>query len=117
MSEPDPDIGSGAETRQHPTTTSSGERSARLHQPWRVVVAALELVAAVLLTLGACWAWRQAIVPIELPQLGGRTVTRMLGHWIVSSFVLATVAGLLVLDAVRQLVLASRTRPGRVGGP
>jgi hypothetical protein len=39
--------------------------------------------------------------------------TRWVGSWMALAFLLGTVAALLVLDALRQVVLAVRARPRR----
>lgn len=71
----------------------------------------------VLLVFAAFRAWGRAVVPIELPRLPASSgaVTRLLGSWIALSVASVTVAGLLVLDACRQLVLAWRVRRPRAG--
>lgn len=105
--EPDPRGGSDAET----PVPDEG----RVNQPWRALIAALEVVVAVLLVVAAVWSWNHAIIAIELPQLppSESAVTRMMGDWIALAVVAVTVAGLLVLDAIRQIVLAWRVRPRR----
>jgi hypothetical protein len=84
----------------------------RLHQPWRALIAAAEVLFALLLVLSAWWAWRWATMPIELPAQEGVTgvVTRMVGSWVVAAVGAVTLAGLLLLDSFRQLMLALRTR-------
>lgn len=88
-----------------------------LHRPLRAVIAAAELVLAVALAFAVVWAWRRAAVPYELSPSDNpavpRTVTRWSGPWIGTAFGLAALAGVLVLDAPRQLVLAVRIRPTR----
>jgi len=83
---------------------------ARLNEPMRALVAAGEFVLAVALGFAVVWAWRRGSVPYELPASDNPavpdTVQRWSGPWIGAAFALAAVAGLLVLDAVRQLMLA-----------
>ncbi|MBP2476016.1 hypothetical protein JOF53_004888 [Crossiella equi] len=89
----------------------------RLHQPWRALVAVAEVVAAVLLVLGAVWAWQRGLVPMELPNAKTGAppyqLTRYEGPWLGLAALLALLAALAVVDAVRQLVLAVRTRGRR----
>lgn len=94
--------------------------AARLHRPIRAVVALVELAAVVALGVAAVWAWQRVTVPYELPPSDNpavpRTVDRWSGPWVGATFGLVALAGVLVLDAVRQLVLAVRaggwrTRP------
>jgi hypothetical protein len=85
---------------------------AQLHQPVRAAVAALEVALAVALGFAVVWAWRRGSVPYELPASENPavpgSVDRWSGPWIGAAFGLATLAGLLVLDAARQLMLAVR---------
>ncbi|GAA2663282.1 MULTISPECIES: hypothetical protein [Actinosynnema] len=84
-----------------------------LHQPRRALTAAAELLGAVLLLVAASWTWDRGIrhysydAGPDLPQLES---TRYFGNWIGGAVVLGVLAGLLVLDAVRQAVLAVRTK-------
>ncbi|QGK72458.1 hypothetical protein GIY23_20920 [Allosaccharopolyspora coralli] len=79
----------------------------RLNQPWRAGLAAVECVLAVALVLFAVWSWSAGKVPIVLPgPEGTEVVTRLLGSWLALSVAACVAAGLLVLDAIRQLVLA-----------
>ncbi|MFT7836296.1 hypothetical protein Q5530_09100 [Saccharothrix sp. BKS2] len=86
--------------------------SPRLHQPKRAFIAAGEVLLGVLLVLAAVWCWQRGVehhsypVPDHEP-LGA---TRYRGNWIGLAVALSTVAGVLVLDAVRQAVLATRSR-------
>jgi hypothetical protein len=92
-------------------------------------VALAEVALAVALCFAAAWAWRRASIPYELPISQNpavpRTVDRWSGPWVAAAFGLATLAGVLVLDAARQLVLAIRVsrrpswpeRPERPEGP
>ena len=84
-----------------------------LHQPKRALIAAGEVVAVVLLAFAAHWCWRHGVVRLEYPIDGSQPLqsTRYKGNWIGSSIVLVTLAAVLLLDAVRQVVLAVRARP------
>ncbi|MFC7341598.1 hypothetical protein [Saccharopolyspora griseoalba] len=85
---------------------------ARLNQPWRAALAGLELIAAIALVLFALWAWQRGVVTIHLPGPDGsrEVVTRSVGSWLTGAVGAVTLGGLLVIDAIRQLVLAFRAR-------
>ncbi|WP_460960807.1 hypothetical protein [Parasphingorhabdus pacifica] len=93
-------------------TTDAHAGAPRLHQPWRVAVAAGEVVLALLLVVGAWQAWGMGVVPFGVPAPNGATgeLNRSTGSWLAASIGAATCAGLCVLDAGRQLVLAWRVR-------
>lgn len=88
--------------------------SGRMHQPWRGIVAVVELVLAVALAFAAAWSWRHGVVTITFPpfQQGQAPleVTRYFGNWIAGGIALAVVAGFALIDAVRQAILATRSR-------
>jgi hypothetical protein len=83
-----------------------------LNRPARWLIAAAEVAAAGALAVLTVWAWRRAMIPVELPEFDNpaipRYVSRMSGPWAAAAVGAATVAGLLVLDAVRHAVLALR---------
>lgn len=95
-------------------TSPSPARPATLHQPWRGLVAAVELLLAIGLAAAAVWSWRAGIVTIEYPpyQQGQspQVVTRYFGNWIAGAITLVVVAGFAVIDGIRQTVLAMRSR-------
>ena len=83
----------------------------RLNQPWRAAVAGAEFVVAVGLVLFAWWSWGAGRVPITLPGPDGvDVVTRYVGSWLALSILAGVLAGLLLLDALRQLALAVKVR-------
>jgi hypothetical protein len=85
-----------------------------LHQPRRWLIAAGEVVAIVLLAWLAVWCWNRGVVKLAYPLIEGREPfisTRYHGNWIGTSVASVTLAVILALDAVRQVVLAVRTRP------
>lgn len=81
-----------------------------LHQPIRILVALAEVVLAMVLVVATVWAWRRGSVPYDLPATDNpavpESVDRWSGPWIGAAFGLAALAGVLLLDAARQLVLA-----------
>ncbi len=72
------------------------------------------MLLAVLLVLAAVWCWRQGIVRYEFPFDGAAPLvaTRYFGNWLATAIGLVTVAAVLVLDALRQLLLALRGSAG-----
>ncbi|GGU29851.1 hypothetical protein GCM10010178_22700 [Lentzea flava] len=85
-----------------------------LHQPKRWLIAAGEVVAIVLLVWLAVWAWNRGVVKLAYPILEGHEPfisTRYHGNWLGTAVGAFTLAVILALDAVRQVVLAVRTRP------
>lgn len=102
-----------AEETIEPESTPAPRRG--LNQPWRGLVALGELVAAGLVLWAAFWCWSKADDTITLV-LGDGTMlrsTRSVGHWMAAAIALGTISGVLVLDALRQVVLAVRARPLR----
>ncbi len=88
----------------------------RLNQPWRAGIAGVECVLAVALVLFAVWSWSAGQVPIALPGPDGvEVVTRFIGSWLALSVAACVAASLLVLDAIRQLVLAVKVGSRRRG--
>ncbi|MCG8925717.1 hypothetical protein [Lentzea sp. CC55] len=89
-----------------------------LHQPKRWLIAAGEVVAIVLLVVAAVWCWNRGVVRLEYPGDGGAslTSTRLYGNWLGTAAGAVTLAVVLALDAVRQGLLAVRTRPQKAAG-
>lgn len=88
--------------------------SARLHQPWRAALAGAELVGAAALVACAFLAWGESVVRIELPQRQGvGSVSRIHGNWVALAVASATLAGVLLVNAVKQVVLSRRGRNRR----
>jgi hypothetical protein len=103
---------------QEPELPGLPASRARLNQPHRAIVAAVEVVAAVGLVLLALWLWPKASVTITQILDDSRppyVSRRYYGNWMAMAILSNTVAGLLVLDAIRQLVLALRARPKAKG--
>ena len=86
-----------------------------LNQPWRGLIALAELIVAGLVLWAAFWCWSKADNTITLVLGNGTELrsTRSVGHWMAAAIALGTVSGVLVLDALRQVVLAVRARPLR----
>jgi hypothetical protein len=86
---------------------------AKLNQPKRALVAAAELLVAAALIWLAFWLWPNGMATITTVLEDGRTLVshRYYGHWMSLSILSGTVAGVLVVDAIRQLTLAARARP------
>lgn len=88
-----------------------------LNRPLRAAVAVGEVVLAALVVWAAVWVWQQGVVTSTVTREtgnGGSTrveVSRYYGDWIAGAIALGTAAGILLLDAARQLALALRTRP------
>lgn len=94
-----------------PASARPGARG-RLHQPRRWLVALVEVLLAALCVWGAFALWDSGIVAVatELEDGTRLTSTRYLGNRIGSAIALGTLASVLVLDALRQVVLAVRVR-------
>lgn len=87
----------------------------RLHKPWRALVALAELLVAGVAVWLAFDFWPRGIAKIVEHYPNGIVLesTRYIGSWMAGAIGLGTLAALLVLDALRQLVLAVRARPKR----
>jgi hypothetical protein len=87
----------------------------RLNKPWRAFVALGELVAAAVAVWFAFDVWPLGVARIveRYPNDVVLESTRWVGSWISLALLLGTVGVLLVLDAVRQSLLAARARPGK----
>ena len=97
------------------TTTATA-----LNQPWRGWLALGEVVLAAVAVLVGIWCWHRGIVPIVTPAGNGAPPLVSIvfyGNWMSGAIGLCTVAALLVLDALRETVLAVRTRRGRGAVP
>lgn len=88
-------------------------RTARLHQPWRGLVAFGEAVLAAAATVVGILCWHRGVTTMVTPLGPGQpplVSTIFYGSWMAGGIGLITVATFLVLDAFRQAVLAVRTR-------
>lgn len=87
----------------------------RLNKPWRALVALAELVVAGVAVWFAFVLWPHGVATIVERLSNGMVLesTRWVGSYMAGAIGLGTLAALLVVDAVRQLVLALRARPKR----
>lgn len=92
-----------------------GYSSERLHQPWRLLVALAELVVAGLALWGAFASWDAAFTDIVVRLDDGTELVsqHVAGNWIGTAVGLGGLAGLLVVDAVREVSLGLGTRRRR----
>ncbi|MFS8098036.1 hypothetical protein LFM09_12915 [Lentzea alba] len=90
-----------------------------LHQPKRALIAAGEVVVVVALAIVAVWCWNRGVVKLAYPIEGREPLisTRYHGNWLGTAVGAVTLAAILLLDAVRQVVLAVRTRPQKAADP
>jgi hypothetical protein len=96
-----------------PVTEADPPAGRSLHQPRRWLIAAGEFVVIVLLVIAAVWCWNRGVVHLAYPIDGREPLisTRYHGNWLGTAVGAVTLAVLLGLDAVRQVLLAVRTRP------
>ena len=101
---------------EQPAPVVAGRRDDQpsgLHQPWRGLVALGELVLAAAAVLAGVLCWHRGFGSIVTPIGGGRpplVSTVLYGNWAAGAIGLCVLGAFLVLDAVRQLLLAVRTR-------
>lgn len=116
-------VASGSDSRTADAVTSDAPAqapaAARLHRPWRALVAVIELVLAGAAVWLAFVVWSNGITDITMMTGSGQevTLTRYHGEVIAGAIGLGTLAALLVLDAMRELMLAVRTKRGRKRNP
>jgi hypothetical protein len=87
----------------------------RLNKPWRALVALVELVLAGVAVWFAFDLWPRGVAKIVEHYQDGIVLesSRYVGSWMAAAIGLGTVAALLVVDAVRQVILATRIRSKR----
>ncbi len=88
---------------------------AKLHKPWRMFVAVVEVVLAVLAGWVAYLCWHDSVASVVTRTDDGAVLEshRYFGGLLAAAIGLGTVAALLLVDAVRQLALAIRARSPR----
>ena len=76
-------------------------------------MAVAELVVAAVAVWFAVWCWHRGIVPIVTPVSGQSPAVSsvFVGSWMAGAIGLVLLAGLLLLDAIRQATLALRAGP------
>ncbi|MDT8909901.1 hypothetical protein [Amycolatopsis sp. PS_44_ISF1] len=91
------------------------EAPAWLNQPWRAFVALGEVVVAALLLWAAFALWQAGVITVVTT--AGDSVRlasqRVFGGQLAAALGVGTVSAVLVVDAVRQLLLALRARRRR----
>jgi hypothetical protein len=90
----------------------------KLHRPWRSLVAAIEVVVAGLAVWAAFPVWQHGVRTLTQVLSDGTVLvsTRYVGSWMAGAIGLAMVAAILLVDVVRELVLAGRVRTSRHRG-
>ncbi|MEC3975329.1 hypothetical protein [Amycolatopsis sp. H20-H5] len=84
----------------------------RLHKPWRALVALAEILVAALALWFAFRCWDAGVVSVVANLSDGTQLVshRYFGNLIAAALGLGVVAAILLVDAVRQLLLAVRAR-------
>lgn len=103
---------------QEPEISALPPVRARLNQPRRALVAVAELAVGAALVWLAFWLWPKGITTITQVLDNNRPPLvshRYYGHWLSLAVLSGTVAAVLLVDAMRQLVLAARARPRAKG--
>ena len=101
------------------TAADAPEPRGGLAQPWRAAVAAGEVLLVVALLAAAWWCWQRAQAVVDVPGATGlpMTSTRWSGSWVALAIAAPALGGVLLVDAVRQLVLAWAVRRSRAARP
>lgn len=89
------------------------EQPSRLHQPWRGFIAFGEVVLAAVAVVVGVLCWHRGVTTMVTPLGPGQpplVSTIFYADWMAAAVGLVLVAALLVLDALRQTLLAVRTR-------
>lgn len=96
-------------------TAAAADPRGGLAQPWRAAVAAAELVLVVALAMVAWWCWGRSQLAVEVSGATGAPMRsiRIFGDWAALSIAAPTLAAVLFVDAVRQLMLAWAVRRSR----
>jgi hypothetical protein len=88
---------------------------AKLHRPWRALIAAVEVILAAVAIWLAFEFWDLGVKTLTVNLTDGTvlTSTRYLGSWIAGAIGLGMLAALLLVDAVREVLLAVRAKHRR----
>ncbi len=86
---------------------------ARLNKPWRGLIAAAEVVLAAVAVWGVFWFWRGGFEQVSTMSEEGTPLVsqRVFGGMLAAAIGLGILAAILLVDAVRQVLLAVRVRP------
>jgi hypothetical protein len=100
-------------TGSHLWPTEDPGDLAPLHRPRRAFVALAEVVVAAVIVWLAFLCWKASSVTLTTTLTDGTRLisTRDFGGRIAGAIGLGVLAALLIVDAVRQLLLATRVRP------
>ncbi|HZA16527.1 MAG TPA: hypothetical protein VE645_06485 [Pseudonocardiaceae bacterium] len=79
----------------------------------RVLVAVTEVLGAVVLVWLTWWCWHRGVI---IAEYNGVTLRRIEGRWWAAATGAATLAGILMLDALRRVMLVGAAR-ARVDEP
>jgi hypothetical protein len=92
--------------------TEAQTETARLHRPWRALVALGELIVVAALIWFAFALWHSGVVPVTTVLSDGTRLvsSRFFGGSIAGAVGLGVLATLVFVDAVRELLLAVRAR-------
>jgi hypothetical protein len=90
--------------------TEAQTEPARLHRPWRALVALGEVIVAAVLVWLAFLVWHSGVVPVTTVLTDGTRLvsSRFFGGPIAGALGMGLLAALILVDAVRQLLLAIR---------
>lgn len=99
----------------HEDTANTAAPAGRLAQPWRLAIAAGEVLLIIALVFAAWWCWGESRSSVEVPGADGAPMhsTRIAGNWVGLSVTAATAAAFAAIDVVRQSMLAWRVRRSR----
>ncbi len=86
-------------------------REARLHKPLRALVGVVELILAALAVWGVFACWKAGVVPVVITY-GDTTLEsqRYFGGPLAGAIGLGVLAAILLVDAIRQFLLAVRAK-------
>ncbi|NKQ58387.1 hypothetical protein HFP15_36600 [Amycolatopsis sp. K13G38] len=87
----------------------------KLHRPWRALVALGEVVLAAVALWAAFRFWDSGVKTLTVNLTDGTvlTSTRYLGSWMAGAIGLGTLTAILLVDAVREVLLAVRAKHRR----
>ncbi|OXM53323.1 hypothetical protein [Amycolatopsis alba] len=87
-------------------------REARLHKPLRALVGAVEVILAALAVWGAFACWKAGVVPVVITYSETTTLEsqRYFGGPLAGAIGLVVLAAILLVDAIRQFLLAVRAK-------